>query len=370
MTVLTSGHKELPPYSFCAITAEANPDEPWSEYDWTPAFKAQEARPTFSSGASQTRELLPNGKREEPMYKRAMTNKQVRDFEEVIVRELVERRDSSVVPEPMKDYLGNMRRGIPRAPHSAKNPRRSEMALDKAAKQLGIKMQPLPVSTLSNLMTSLVGCVEDYDRIIRVVQNELIHAVTGIVKSHPGFTRVEALEQETQDNLTAVDTAQKMTVECLTRLKIKVNNEFMLALGANVDLTEKLVQSNPFDNVLVRETDVDRKDEMKALRKHVGTGIFQQVSKRAATKPNAAPKKATKGDKFSKKQAERTTDAPRPPPAPKDTAGKRPKGAGRGARGGGRGGAGRGRGAKAQHADGAQRQVTLAHDGDADEASE
>ena len=32
MTVLTSGHKELPSFAFCAITEEANPDEPWKEY--------------------------------------------------------------------------------------------------------------------------------------------------------------------------------------------------------------------------------------------------------------------------------------------------------------------------------------------------
>ena len=40
MTVPTSGRKELPSYAFCAISAEANPDEPWAGYDWAPAFKA------------------------------------------------------------------------------------------------------------------------------------------------------------------------------------------------------------------------------------------------------------------------------------------------------------------------------------------
>jgi hypothetical protein len=196
---------------------------------------------------------------------------------------------------------------------------------------------------VSDLFAKLTSKQESFDRITRVVLNELLMNLGEIISescvNHDG-----KCSPGNEARLGRIDLAVTMVIECMAQCKMGINKEFMLMLGAKVDLTGPTNMANPFDSALIRETDVDNTEKYKDLKKHVGKGIFGN-SKRPGPKPPPGQPKAPYTTTPKKAHTDRLGE--RPGATPKKTQPAATPGAnGAAGRGQGKNGRGRGRGAK------------------------
>ena len=299
MSLYKKGTKKLPQSEWCQPLTDPEANVRWSDYSFHPYQKKQINRIVDGRGATQTRLELANGSLEETMYKQVMSNDGVKDFQDKIATGLLARTGS--IPEPIRDAKGTPRTGLPRPPHALERPERAMMSIQKAATQVGITLAAMPIAKVNEWYTCMMKRDEMMDRTIRVVLNE---SYTQVLKLMQAFSSEDCRctscdrcndTDKQEAALTAIEQTHEIVIEAVTQMKIAVNGELMRGLGLNVARADAVTEQNMFDNAMVRETDPDDKNAVKALRKHMQEGIAPKVSNRPAGRPSAGQQKDAQG---------------------------------------------------------------------------
>ena len=98
MPLVTKGTPMLPkPSFFSHVKKDDDRDCEYAGYKWQDELEAKSAQIVFSNGATQTQETV-QGKKEEVQFRQALTNSQVKDFEEAVVKELIMHSHPDAVP--------------------------------------------------------------------------------------------------------------------------------------------------------------------------------------------------------------------------------------------------------------------------------
>ena len=352
LTVIQSGFKTIQKSRWCEAPTATDSSAAWSDYKWYEHMSSQVNRCINARGATQTRELLANGKREEVMYKECFTNDGVKHFQDKIAKYLISITDPDVVPEGTRDAKGEIHVGLPTPPLATEKPNQGAVSIVKAASEMGVNLPPISVRDASDTYERMTRRTELMDRAVRVALNECFGNVHNIIEASDldacecRSARCKSCKFEENKAIDAVEMTHEVIMEAVSQIKLMLNKELMITLGLKVNTTEQTEPDHPFDSALVRATDPKDKERFKSLTKHVKNGIAP-VSKRPVPPPSTGQHQANER-KRKAAAAKRALKVPRAdtPATPPPRAARGARGGGRASRGGGRGGRGNARAAR------------------------